>query len=187
MSMVPKPRLTPEEYLELEEKAEYKSEYYQGEMFAMAGAAYNHNLIAGNVMATLHRQLRQRTCSICPSDMRIHTPQNGAIHLCGRAGDLRRAKAPQPEADDPAQSDCNYRGFVPQHRGLRPWAQVRTLSIDRVVARVSPDSFRPRWSHAMPPKIGLGMATNHSQLTREQRRAGIGGMQAAGARFVRQG
>ena len=30
--------LTPEQYLEIERKAEFKSEYFQGEMFAMAGA-----------------------------------------------------------------------------------------------------------------------------------------------------
>jgi Uma2 family endonuclease len=37
MSTLPKPRLTIEEYLEIEDKAEYKSEYYRGEMFAMGG------------------------------------------------------------------------------------------------------------------------------------------------------
>lgn len=30
---------TPEEYLALEEKADYKSEYYQGEIFAMGGGS----------------------------------------------------------------------------------------------------------------------------------------------------
>ena len=37
--------LTPEQYLEIERKAEFKSEYYQGEMFAMGGAREAHNLI----------------------------------------------------------------------------------------------------------------------------------------------
>ena len=39
MSTQPKTFLTPEQYLEIERKAEFKSEYYQGEMFAMAGAS----------------------------------------------------------------------------------------------------------------------------------------------------
>ena len=47
---------TVQEYLELEDAAEYKSEYYKGEIFAMAGASFNHNQIAGNV----YSQLRQR-------------------------------------------------------------------------------------------------------------------------------
>ena len=38
MSSQPTTLLSPDEYLELERKAERKSEYFQGEMFAMAGA-----------------------------------------------------------------------------------------------------------------------------------------------------
>ena len=45
MSSPPKTFLTPEQYLEIERAAEYKSEYFNGEMFAMAGAKANHNLI----------------------------------------------------------------------------------------------------------------------------------------------
>jgi Uma2 family endonuclease len=43
MSTQPKHLLTPEEYLEIERKAEYKSEYDEGEMFAMSGAGWKHN------------------------------------------------------------------------------------------------------------------------------------------------
>ena len=39
MSTQSKLYLTPEQYLEIERKAEFKSEYYQGEMFAMSGAS----------------------------------------------------------------------------------------------------------------------------------------------------
>ena len=38
MSSGPKTYVTPQEYLALERKAKYKSEYFQGEMFAMSGA-----------------------------------------------------------------------------------------------------------------------------------------------------
>ncbi len=40
--------MTAEEYLEIERRAEYKSECYQGGMFAMAGAASRHALIVLN-------------------------------------------------------------------------------------------------------------------------------------------
>ena len=53
MSTVPKPYLTAEEYLHRERKAEYRSEYFRGEMFAMAGDSANHNLIVGNCIQTL--------------------------------------------------------------------------------------------------------------------------------------
>lgn len=63
--------ISPEEYFELEEAAEYKSEYYHGEMFAMSGASYHHNLIAGNVFAALHTSLRDSDCIVFSSDMKI--------------------------------------------------------------------------------------------------------------------
>ena len=62
---------TPEEYLELEETAEYKSEYYQGEIFAMSGASFNHNQIIGNVHANLHQNQKKHNCRIAMTDLRL--------------------------------------------------------------------------------------------------------------------
>ncbi|MBE9010566.1 Uma2 family endonuclease [Pseudanabaenaceae cyanobacterium LEGE 13415] len=45
---------TPEEYLALEDKADFRSEYRQGEIIPMAGGTTNHNRIARNVSAELH-------------------------------------------------------------------------------------------------------------------------------------
>jgi len=77
MSTQPKTYLTPEQYLEIERKAEYKSEYYQGEMFAMTGAREAHNLIAGNLYAGIHTQLRSRACRVYSSDMRVSVSATG--------------------------------------------------------------------------------------------------------------
>lgn len=72
MSTLPKRSfLTAEEYLAIERKAEFKSEYFQGEMFAMAGALKPHNLIVSNVIRVLGNQLLERDCNVYPSDMRI--------------------------------------------------------------------------------------------------------------------
>jgi Uma2 family endonuclease len=71
MSSQPKTRLTPEEYLAIERKAEYKSEYFNGEMFAMAGASERHVLIVTNVVAELRGQLRQRPCTVYSTDLRV--------------------------------------------------------------------------------------------------------------------
>ena len=71
MSTHPKTLITEAEYLELERKAEFKSEYFQGEMFAMGGASRRHNLLATNLTALLHGQLRARSCEIYGSDMRV--------------------------------------------------------------------------------------------------------------------
>jgi Uma2 family endonuclease len=77
MSTQPKTFLTPEQYLEIERKAEYKSEYYEGEMFAMAGAREAHNLVAGNLYASAHRQLRGHPCRTYSNDMRVRVSASG--------------------------------------------------------------------------------------------------------------
>lgn len=75
MSTKQKTLISPQEYLALEREAEYKSEYYAGEVFALAGASLRHNLIAGNVLAALHSQLKGGDCQVYPSDLRVKVPQ----------------------------------------------------------------------------------------------------------------
>lgn len=41
------PRITPEQYLEADRAAEYKSEYFDGEMYAMSGGSFIHAALAG--------------------------------------------------------------------------------------------------------------------------------------------
>ena len=89
MSTLPKTLLTPEQYLEIERQAEYKSEYYQGEMFAMAGAGLAHNVLVANLVAGLHSQLRSHPCRVLPSDMRVLVAATGlytypdVVVVCG--------------------------------------------------------------------------------------------------------
>src|SRR5829696_5082670 len=66
--------VTPEEYLAYERAAEYKNEYFDGEIFAMTGASRKHNLIAGNVFGLLWQQLWGKPCEVYPSDMRVRIP-----------------------------------------------------------------------------------------------------------------
>jgi Uma2 family endonuclease len=67
-------RYTVREYLERERTAETKSEFFDGEIFAMAGANETHNLIASNVLFSLRLGLRGRRCRVYSSDMRVRTP-----------------------------------------------------------------------------------------------------------------
>jgi Uma2 family endonuclease len=77
MTQAAKKLYTPQEYLALEETAEYKSEYYQGEIFAMAGGSINHNRIVGNVSAALNVAFANRPCEAFASDMRVQVRQDG--------------------------------------------------------------------------------------------------------------
>jgi len=70
--------ITPEEYFAMEESAEYKSEYYYGEIFAMSGASHNHNMIAVNIIAALHGSLRNSECVVYGSDMKVQVDE--AVH-----------------------------------------------------------------------------------------------------------
>jgi Uma2 family endonuclease len=77
MLTVPKHYVTPEEYLYRERKAEFRSEYFRGEMFAMAGASANHNLIVGNCIQTLGQQLKKKPCRVYPSDLKLRIEKTG--------------------------------------------------------------------------------------------------------------
>ena len=77
MSSHPETYLTPEEYLAVERKAETKSEYLNGEMFAMVGASREHNIIALNIAGELRQQLKGKPCETYASDMRVLIPATG--------------------------------------------------------------------------------------------------------------
>ena len=75
MQQAEKRLISPEKYFEMEEAAEYKNEYYHGEIFAMSGASFHHNLIAGNVLASLHNSLRNTDCVVFISRMKIQVDE----------------------------------------------------------------------------------------------------------------
>ena len=66
-----------DEYLEMEREVDYKSEYFQGEIFAMASAGLNHNRITENISIDIGSCLKGKSCKSYSSDLRIHIPVNG--------------------------------------------------------------------------------------------------------------
>lgn len=91
MSANPKLYLTPAEYLAAERNCSYKNEYWNGELYAMAGAIERHNLISANVVAAFHTQLRGHSCKVYPSDMRVQIKATGlytypdVVVVCGKS------------------------------------------------------------------------------------------------------
>src|SRR5436309_15384121 len=77
MSAVPKTQLTPSQYLAIERKAEFKSEFYRGEMFAMAGASEEHCLIKDNLAGEVRQQLKGSACRVVTSDLRVKVDPTG--------------------------------------------------------------------------------------------------------------
>ncbi len=77
MSALPKPFYTVEHYLELEEKAETKSEYLSGQIFAMSGGSPRHSRIAANIIRRVGNALDAEPCEIFTSDLRVTVMPTG--------------------------------------------------------------------------------------------------------------
>jgi Uma2 family endonuclease len=67
--------LSPAQYLEIERAAEFRSEYNNGQVFAMAGGTPNHAWIVSNTVSRLAEQLRGRPCGARSSDLRLFSSQ----------------------------------------------------------------------------------------------------------------
>ena len=63
-----------EEYIELEKSTDEKFEFWNGNVWSMSGASYNHNRIVQNLNFEIELQLRGKDCQSFPSDMRVKVP-----------------------------------------------------------------------------------------------------------------
>lgn len=91
MSAIPKRGYTLEEYLKLDKNSEERYEFFDGDVFAMAGGSAEHSRISGNLYFQLQLRLRGGTCAPFNSDMRLKVPQAvpyrypDASVVCGEA------------------------------------------------------------------------------------------------------
>jgi Uma2 family endonuclease len=91
MTALPKKKyISPEEYLANERESPDKHEYFDGEIFLMAGTSEEHANISSNINASLHFQLKKRPCKSYQSDLRVYIPATGlytypdVIVVCGK-------------------------------------------------------------------------------------------------------
>jgi Uma2 family endonuclease len=91
MSALRETYYTPEQYLELERKAEFRSEYRWGQIVAMAGASKQHTRIATNIGGELRNRLKGGPCEAFATDLRVQISDSGlytypdVIVVCGEA------------------------------------------------------------------------------------------------------
>jgi Uma2 family endonuclease len=82
---------TAEEYLTLERSASSKSEFHDGQIYAMTGASRKHNLITVNIARELSVQLKKSPCEAYVNDMRVKAAEARSYHYpdivvaCGTA------------------------------------------------------------------------------------------------------
>ena len=79
-SVLKQTHYTDEEYLTLERGASYKSEFHNGQIFAMNGASREHNLITVNIARELSVQLKKRNCEAYMNDMRVKAAEASSYH-----------------------------------------------------------------------------------------------------------
>ncbi len=83
-------RITPEEYLQFERQSETKHEYFDGEIFAMAGASRRHCKISANLMRAIGNKLHLTNCNVYANDFRVKIKETGlytypdVIITCGK-------------------------------------------------------------------------------------------------------
>jgi Uma2 family endonuclease len=77
MSALVKPVLSPEEYLRGERLAQTRSEFHEGEVYAMSGGSYRHSRLKSNLALVFGLALRGKSCRPTDSDMRVHIPGSG--------------------------------------------------------------------------------------------------------------
>lgn len=86
-----KTEYTLEDYFELEKSTNEKFEFWKGQVWSMSGASFSHNVIVSNLNIEIGVQLREKNCSVFPSDMRIKVPARlpyrypDLTALCGKA------------------------------------------------------------------------------------------------------
>ena len=90
MNAVAKTQLSVEDYLAIENDALFKSEFYEGEMFAMAGASHTHNFVKHNLERAIGNRLEAGPCRAASSDQRVRIERSGLftypdiVILCGK-------------------------------------------------------------------------------------------------------
>ncbi|MEM7539106.1 MAG: Uma2 family endonuclease [Chloroflexota bacterium] len=82
--------LSPMAYLARERKSTIKSDYIDGQLYQMAGASLNHNLILSDTLVELSIHFRQQKngCKVLPSDMRVRMGDSytypDIVIICGQ-------------------------------------------------------------------------------------------------------
>jgi Uma2 family endonuclease len=143
MATQPVPLVTPEVYLELERRAEFRSEYINGDMFAMSGGTWNHARIVRNTMSRLDEQLAGSSCEPVSSDIRLHSAMfdyctyPDIVVVCGET------KFPESRKDTITDATLVVEVLSPSTKELRPWRQVRLLPFSPFLLRIPPPVSGP--------------------------------------------
>ena len=145
MKPVPAPtHYTAEEYLASDRASEYRSEYRDGEILAMAGGSRPHSLVGTNIVRAVGNELLERDCEVHGSDMRVRASASRFVYpdvsiVCGEAlldasykdtllnpTVIIEVLSPSTEADDRGDKFAYY-------RRLRSLQEYVLISQDKIL------------------------------------------------------
>lgn len=139
MGAAPAPKYTVEDYLRIDREAELKSEFYDGEMFPIAGVSWEHAVIAANAGARLNNQLVDTNCTVAISPIRVRVTGTKFLYpdiaiVCGRPAltDEQVDTITNPkvlvEVLSPSTSDFDYGGKFMFYRLLPSFEEYVLIS-----------------------------------------------------------
>lgn len=182
MEALAKKQVSPQEYLKLERGAKEKHEYFEGQIIAMAGASLAHNRIVANLMREIGSFLKNKSCEILPSDIRISVPSYesymypDATIVCGKPDmedeqfDTLRNPAVIFEVLSPSTEDHD-RGkkffFYRQIPTLKEYVLINTTKSYVEVSRRQPDDSW-KFEEVTGEKSYLYIATIDYRLSLEE-------------------
>jgi len=133
-------KFSPQDYLLMDRLAESKSEYINGEIFAMSGASPAHNLVVGNLIRELGNQLKKRPCRVYPSDLRVQVT-DGYVYpdvsvVCGQPEFSDKDNLRNPslivEVLSPTTADYDLGGKFARYRQLPSLRDYLLVAQDKV-------------------------------------------------------
>jgi Uma2 family endonuclease len=89
MSASAQPRLSEEQYLEIERKAEFRHQFYDGIMYPMSGGPFTRALLIAALSREFGNAFKKRPCHVATSDLRVRVSDGGlytypdVVVVCG--------------------------------------------------------------------------------------------------------
>ena len=156
MSAKPRTKFSVEEYLELDEAAEHKSEYHNGELFPMVDASFNHAVLGATISAAFSTRLRGSTCLGLQAP-RVRASSTQYVYpdfavVCGKpqfaTGHGETVENPKVivEILSPSTADFDHGGKFELYRNLQSFEEYLLVSQDEPRVKIFRKQSPTLWS-----------------------------------------